>query len=84
MNKNIEIYKYQLEEIKSRNRIFLSEDEISDFFKSKSLTESLKAPESKYYLYISTLILIALAVIVWYFHFKSSNLANIPVLLHIV
>ncbi|PAR32470.1 hypothetical protein [Vibrio metoecus] len=84
MNKNIEIYKHQLEEIKNRNRIFLSEDEISDFFKSKSLTESLKASESKYYLYISTLILIALAVILWYFHFKSSTLANIPVLLHIV
>ncbi|MDC5803774.1 hypothetical protein OPW36_02805 [Vibrio europaeus] len=84
MNKNIEIYKYQLEEIKKRNRVFLSEEEISDFFQSKSLSESLRVSESKNYLYISLLILVALAATLWYFHLTSSSLTNIPVLLHIV
>lgn len=84
MNKNIEIYKYQLEEIKKRNYVFLSEQEISDFFESKSITESLRVSESKSYLYMSIFILITLAATLWYFHCTRSTLTNIPVFLHIV
>ena len=84
MYKNIEIYKYQLSEIESRNRVFLSESEVSDFFNSKSLTKSLEASESKSYLYVSFFVLAVLIIVLWIFHFTRTSLVGIPVLLHII
>jgi hypothetical protein len=67
-NKSVRIYKHQLDEIKIRNDVFLSEKEISDFFYSKSLTESISVAESKSYLYVSFFLLTILMELLWTFH----------------
>ncbi|WCM64907.1 hypothetical protein K0819_12785 [Vibrio parahaemolyticus] len=84
MNKNIEIYSCQLDELKVRNKIFLSENEIKDFFSSESLTKSLNLTKEKGYIIASYSILILLLVCLWYFHLAKNTLVHIPVFLHIV
>ncbi|OLQ81484.1 hypothetical protein BIT28_14410 [Photobacterium proteolyticum] len=84
LDKTVKIHKYQLDEIKTRNRVFLSESEISDFFNSQSLSEAISTSESKSYLYVASGILTILAIILWVLHFTRAELVSIPVYLHIV
>ncbi|MFA0103330.1 hypothetical protein AB4359_23800 [Vibrio splendidus] len=83
-DKKIKVSRMQLKEIKTRNKYFLTEEEIDDFFESESLKTVLKSSEDRVIVLISYLILAMLLMLVWYFYSVRESFVSIPVLLHIV
>lgn len=80
----IKVSKMQLEETKARNKYFLTEDEIKDFFESESLKTVLLASKNRLIVVVSYFVLTALLILVWCFYSVKVSFISIPVLLHIV